>query len=195
MTVLIKRVSKQKHSIEEIISNKWLVRFNREPFDNSYNYGFVLDCSDDFTLLNNYNEDAGVTGFCVFPNSTVKKYKIYDDANSFKVLSLELKDTTPKEKPNVSIQTIEKLLESVNKSFPLIVVHCERLNRDVVWIGKVMEIKKKSFTMLEITPNAEWLENPNRFKFKDVTKIEFGNGYENDLHSVAEYRKQKSREV
>jgi len=45
--------------------------------------------------------------------------------------------------------------------------------------------------MQAIDPNAEWEKDFTKIAFKDITKIEFGNGYENALNLVAEYREKQ----
>jgi hypothetical protein len=179
---------KQKSpDIEEIIKNKWLVNFKRGKFDNCL--GFVLDGNDKLTLVNNFDfETIGATGFTVFENKSVKGYELYDDPNCFDAVLLKIKKVKPKEKPAVSIDSMGDLIRTANEIFPLIVIHREKIYSDECWIGKITEIKKKSFLFRSIDPNAEWDEELTKVSFKDVTRIEFGNGYENSLNLVAEYR-------
>ena len=171
---------------EEIIKNKWLVNFKRGKFDNFL--GFVLDANEKFTLVNNFDFDSGATGFAVFENKSVKDYELYDDPASFDALLLKIKKVKPKEKPAVSIDSIADLIKTTSEIFPLVVIHREKIDNEVCWIGKVAEIKKKSFLLKSIDPNAEWEEELTKVPFKDVTRVEFGNGYENSLNLVAEYR-------
>ena len=178
-------------SNEEIIKNKWIVRFNRKPFDDVTCEGFILDSNEDFTLVNTVDEDAGSIGFEVFRNKTVKSFQVYSDSDWRESIVVKLKNIRPKKRPNISIDSIQDLIETANENFPLIVIHREGIMNDACWVGKVLEIRKKSFLMQEISPNAEWDEKPTKFKFKDITKIEFGNGYENNLALVAEHRKNK----
>ena len=183
---------KNPPSIEEIIKNKWIVRFNRKPFEESTLACFILDANDDFTLTNEVDDDAGSIGFQVFRNKTIKKFRVYDDSDWHESLVVKLKSIEPKERPNISIKSFEDLLKTVNENFPLIMIHYEKIATDECKVGRILEIKNKSFLMQEISPNAEWDEKPTKLKFKDITRISFGNGYENNLALVAEYRdKQK----
>lgn len=175
---------------EEIIKNKWLVNFKRGKFDNEI--GFVLDMNDKFTFINNFDfETIGATGFTVFENKSVKDYELYDDPNSFDALLLKIKKVKPKEKPLVSIDSIADLLKTASEKFPLIVIHREKINPESCWIGKIVEIKKNSFLLKSIDPNAEWEEELTKISFKDVTRVAFGCGYENCLNLVAEYREKQ----
>ncbi len=181
-------------SLEEIIKNKWVVRFNRKPFDTATLACFILDANDEFTLTNEIDDDAGSIGFQVFCNKTIKTFELYDDPDWHESLVVKLKNIEPKEKPEVSIESMPELLKSASDNFPLIMIYREKITVDACWVGKVLELKKKSFLMKEISPNAEWHEKPTKFKYKDITRVSFGNGYENNLALVAEYRDKKSRE-
>jgi hypothetical protein len=178
---------------DDLIKNKWLVRFERGKFDNCL--GFVLDANEKLTLMNLFDfETAGVSGFTVFENKSVKGCEVYEDPNSFDTLLLKIKMVRPKEKPPVSIDSIAELLGTAGEIFPLIVIHREKIAPDTCWIGEIARIKEKSFLLRPIDPNAEWDEELMKISFKDVTRVEFGNGYENCLNLVAEYRaRQKPR--
>lgn len=178
-------------SSDEIIKNKWLVKFDRGKFENCL--GFVLDGNEKFTLINNFDfELTAPAGFAVFKNKSVKDYELYNDPNSFDALLVKIKNVTPKEKPLVSVASWADLFNTASKLFPLIVIYREKIDSNVCWIGEIVEIKKSSFLMRAIDPNAEWEEDLTKVSFKDVTRVEFGNGYENSLHLVAEYRAKKN---
>lgn len=181
---------KEKLDSEEIIKNKWLINFDRGKFDSSI--GFLLDMNGEFTFINNFDfESCSATGFSVFKNKSVKDYELFDDPNSFDALLLKIKKVKPKSKPSVSIDSMADLIRTASEKFPIVVVNREKIDSEICWIGKIVEIKKKSFLVQAIDPNAEWEENFTKVPFKDVTRIEFGNGYENALNLVAEYREKQ----
>ncbi len=178
---------------EEIIKNKWLVNFKRGKYDNCL--GFVLDVSDELTLVNYFDfERVSATGFAVFKNKSVKSYELFDDPDAFNALLVKLNDVRPRAKPEISLSSLSDALRTANENFPLVVIHREKVAPDACWIGKIVEMKKNSFLMLNIDPNAEWDSEPTKYCFKDVTRIEFDNGYERALHQVAEYKAKESRD-
>jgi len=112
---------KQTLDSEEIIKNKWLIKFYRGKFDNSI--GFLLDMNGEFTFINNFDfESNSATGFSVFKNKSVKDYEIFDDSNSFDALFLKIKKVKPKAKPSVSIDSMADLIKTASEKFPLIVI-------------------------------------------------------------------------
>lgn len=93
---MAKKEKVEPRDLREIIENKWPVRFNRRPYDESSLLAFVLDVNDELTLVNTIDEDAGAIGFDVFLNKTVKSFLVYDDPEYYESLVVELNKIRPK---------------------------------------------------------------------------------------------------
>lgn len=181
-------MSKKVASIDEIITNKWLVEFDRKPLDKHPMYGFIVNFNEEFTLVHRFDRDLFILdGYCVFPNTTVKKYAVYDDESYFLNEVIQAKKIVPKALPKVSISSWPEIVKSVSEFFPLLVVGTERLHKNECYIGKVTEIKQKSFKQQEMDTDAVWY-GVTKYKFKDVTMISFGGLYESTLALVNAYR-------
>jgi hypothetical protein len=94
-----------------------------------------------------------------------------------------LGDRKPR-KPKVSVASVEELLLSANKAFPLITIHRERIKPESCWIGKVEKVERGRVTLMEIGPDAKWDEKPSTYKLSEITCVEFGGEYETALHLV-----------
>jgi hypothetical protein len=70
----------------------------------------------------------------------------------------------------------------VDFSQDLILFHV--LNTD---IGPLISMTKATFTIDDLDSNAEWT-GPRRLKFSDVTRVDFGGGYEHALAVTAPKR-------
>lgn len=186
-----KKDKAEPRDLREIIENGWPVRFNRKPYDESTLLAFVLDVSDELTLVNTISEDAGTTGFDVFLNKTVKDFLVYDDPEYYESVVVILNDVRPKVNPEISIVSIIAVLRTANEKFPLLKIYREKIDPDALWVGKITKVKKKTFVMQEISPDGDWDELPTTFKIKEITRVSFGNGYENNLALVADYRAKK----
>lgn len=183
--------NKNVPSIDEIISNKWLVEFNRKPLDKYPLYGFIVDFNEDFTLINIFDCDHFILdGYCVFPNADVKNYAVYDDDNYFLSEVIAVKRIVPSPQPKISISSWPEIVESVSESFPLFVVETERLHKNECYIGKLKQIKKKSFELRAIDVDAGW-DGIGKYRFDDITMIKFGGHYETALALVNAERERK----
>jgi hypothetical protein len=180
---------------EQIIRSQYLVRFERKPLDEDEMYGFVLACSETLTLLNVLETSTfTLNGYSVIRNADVSLYAVYDRPDYyFDSRVLRLKGISPQPQPEVSVASLPKLLASVDKHYPLFTIHRERVNDEICFIGRLAGMTLKTFTLFEIDDCAEW-DGPHRYRFEDVTKVDFGGGYEEALALVArENDKTKSK--
>jgi hypothetical protein len=184
---------------QRIIRSQYLVRFRRKPLDEEPLYGFVLACSETLTLLHVLETHTyTLNGYSVIRNEDVSLYAVYDRPNYYydsKVLGL--KGIKPQPQPEISLGNLSELFTSIDRLFPLFTIHRELIDNDICFIGRLAGMTPKTFTLYEIDDCAEWI-GPHRFRFSDVTKIDFGGGYEGALALVARpdmKRKRKSQKA
>jgi hypothetical protein len=171
---------------KRIIRSQYLVRFRRKLLDESPLYAFVLACSETLTLLHILETHTyTLNGYSVIRNEDVSLYAVYDRPDYYydsKVL--RLKGIKPQPQPGISIENLSNLLTSINTLYPLFTIHQEIINNDVCFVGHLASMTPKTFTLYEIDNCAEWL-GPRRHRFADITRVDFGGGYEEALALVA----------
>lgn len=84
----------------------------------------------------------------------------------------------------MDLSSISALIRSASKLLPLITVHRERKKPDSCWIGTIVEIQKSHVLMQEIGPDASWEKRASRFSLEEITRVDFGGGYEEALQLV-----------
>ncbi len=180
--------------IDEIISRKILIAFNRKPLEKSKLFGFVLACNDEFTLIHEFDEGIfRLDGYCIFKNDSVKKYSVYDKDEYFLNEVIKFKNIEPQAVPNVSIENWSEILRTVNEGFSLIRIEQEKIEKESCHIGKLDKLKKKTFSLMEIDTSADW-DDAFSYKYDDLTKVGFDGEYENTLILVAENRNKINKE-
>lgn len=184
---------------KEIIRSRYLVKFGRKPIDDSDLYGFVLACGETLTLLHILQTSSyTLNGYSVIRNDDVSRYAVYDRPDYyFDSRVLRLKCIQPVPQPEISVASLSDLLTSIDKLYPLITIHREEINNDVCNIGRLAGLTPKTFTLFEIDGSAEW-DRLHRYRFADVTRVDFGGGYEEALAMVARQdlnRKKKKRKA
>ncbi|MCA1594280.1 MAG: hypothetical protein LC754_16965 [Acidobacteria bacterium] len=180
---------------ERIIRSQYLVKLSRKPLDQFSLYGFVLSCSETLTLLHVLDKDTfTLNGYSVIRNEDVSLYAVYDRPDYyFDSRVLKLKGIKPEPKPEISIATLPELLNSINMNFPLIAIHREKISDEECFIGRLSGMTPKTFTLFEIDACGEW-DRAHRYRFEDITKVNFGGGYEEALALIAnEDAKKKKR--
>jgi hypothetical protein len=73
---------------------------------------------------------------------------------------------------------------SANCAFPLVTIHREKIKPNVCWIGQVVQVRRGRLSLLEIGPDAKWDEEPTEYKVDEITRVDFGGGYEDALRLV-----------
>ena len=162
-----------------------IVEFDRGKLDPHSLRGFVLAYSETLTLLNVLTDDYFLNGYTVIRNQDVVSYSAYDSPDYFLNRAVQLKGIKPKRAPKVNISDWPLLLKTANQLFPLITIHREVISADVCHIGTIQSMRVKTFSLFEIDADAEW-EREHRYRFADVTKVDFAGGYEDALWRVAE---------
>ncbi len=183
---------KKSPGIDEIIAKKLLVHFNRKPLDKHLLYGFVIAGNDEFTLLNIF--DAGLfmlDGYCVFLNKDVKNYATYENKDYFLSEVIRHQKIIPKP-TKIDISSWREIVQTVSEGHQFFVVETERLHKNECYVGTLKSMKKKSFVLREIDPDACWSYETN-YKFNDLTMIKFGGRYETTLALVNSEREKNSK--
>jgi len=169
--------------LKEACSNAMIARF-WTPFDEDWTHGYVLDIGPEFFLLAVIDDKIKFNGFECHRVSDIKRLKLPDPYEDFTAAALRKQKQRIARKPNIDLSSLAALLESANALFPLVTIHQERVKPGECFIGKVVNISKKNLLLHEIDPGAVWHQKPSRFRLSDITRVDFGGGYEEALHLV-----------
>lgn len=167
-----------------IISGFPLLEFDRAPIDRSILKGFALDWNADLTVIQ-VMEDVHfrLNGYAIFRNSDIKRWRAVSP-DAFIGRAAKLNKLRPSKPPGVRFASMKEALDSAGAAFPLITIHCERIDRGVCYVGRLQKTNQRTATILSISPQAEW-EMEERYQLKDITLLEFGGTYENLLARMA----------
>jgi hypothetical protein len=160
-----------------------LVKF-WNPFDHGSTQGYVLDIGPKFFLLGLIGEDMRFNGFQCLRLKDVKRLQVPDPYADFAVAALRKRGEEIRKKPDVDLNNLPDLLLSANRLFPLVTIQREDVKSGSCWIGRVLEVTDKRVVLQEIGPDALWEKKPSRFRLSEVTRVEFGGGYEEALQLV-----------
>ena len=133
-----------------IIENKWLVEFNRRKYKDKI-LGFVLAVNENFTLIHIFDRAYFKTdGYCIFENDSVKTFRVYDSEEYFLSEVLKKKKIKPKIISNISMESWETILQTVNANFNLVVVESELIYKNQCNIGTLEKLGKKLLVCLKL---------------------------------------------
>jgi hypothetical protein len=161
-----------------------VVEFDRKPIDRDLLCGFVLEFTDRLTLIGLLDEDRfDLDGYVVFRNSDVRRWRPVRE-DSVLVRALRLKGIKPVRKRGLSIASWPEVLKTANALFPLIAISREVVHRNACQVGRLFSMNRVSFELKEILTDGSW-DVCYRYKFRDLSRVEFGSGYADALARVA----------
>jgi hypothetical protein len=134
-----------------------------------------------------------LNGFTVIRRKDVSAVRFFDSSTEWQYRAVKRFRLTPKEKAGIDVASLGDLLTSAGRAYPLIAIYTETKRSDVCFIGEVACVTDTTLTLDDLNSNAEWCR-PRRVQLADITRVDFGSGYEKALAATApKRRKGKSR--
>jgi len=158
------------------------IRFARR-FEEYTVRGYVLDVGPTFFLLSLVSDRLWFDGFECFRVGDVRNIRPDENA-TFAEAALKKRGERIPKKPRISVQSIEELLLSSAKLFPLAAIARERVRPNACRIGQVLGVNSGRVSLLEIGPDAKWETSATELRLGEITKVSFGGDYEDALHLV-----------
>src|SRR5262245_54591984 len=119
------------------LRDKTLVKFTR-PFEGGSVNGYVLDIGPRWFLLALVRDGIRFDGFQCFRLSDVRKLQVPHPYAAFTEAALKKRGERLPKKLRVTVASIEELLLSANRLFPLVVIHREKVDPDICEIGRIV---------------------------------------------------------
>jgi len=163
------------------------VRIERDDLDDAYSEGYVVDVSPKLVLLNQVSDRIHLDGFEVLRLADVSRVVTEWPARRFVERALELKGQAPKQPAGpIDLAGMREAVMSANAAYPLIVIDREETWTGETSVGRIREEVPRGFNLHWITPAARWRWDGTPYQWKEVTRLEFGNEYEETLAMVAD---------
>jgi hypothetical protein len=168
--------------LTQALRKRRLIRFKRR-FEDATIHGYVLGIGPQFFLLASVDDRIWFGGFECFRIADVRNLKP-DPYKKFTEAALKKRGEKIPLKTRLDLASISKILESAGRAFPLVVIHREKIDPDVCWIGRILSVGSEFVSLLEIGPDAIWDKVPSEYRLKEITHVNFGGDYENALYLV-----------
>lgn len=181
------------HSIIRKAKMKHLFEVKRRLKNTGKTIGFVVDLSDSLVLFHALELDSfRLNGYTVIRREDISEYRVFTRAEYWQVRAVRHFRLKPMRPAGVSVSSLPELLKSVAERYPLITLHPEKTKPDDCFIGELASMTERTFTIEDLDSNGEW-SGPRRMKFSDVTRVDFGGGYEGALAATAPKRTKTRR--
>lgn len=159
-----------------------MVRVVRSPKHADKIEGFIVAVGDRWAVIQGTHEGGYFDGYSAFRLEDVTKIR---PARGFSDQFARTLPTWPPRCPEgLELDSTVSVLHSMAARSTVIGI--EQENRlSAIWIGKLVEAKRRWTWLLEIRPDATWHEEPLGYKTKKITLVTIDSLYQRALLVVA----------
>lgn len=181
---------KRKKIIEKLnkhCKTKNYVRLTRN--ENDITYGILLKKSNDFILLQEYNEFR-LSSYLVIPIATIKhvRYNKFDRAYE-RILKKEGLLDNLELKYKIDLTNWKSICKDIKKTGLTIISECEHPDINSFCIGELKRVNKKSISIRYFDAEGIIDKKNTINEFVDITKISFDDHYANVFSKYLTKRK------
>ena len=162
-----------------------LVHVRRWVPDSDGLEGFVVGIGKKWVVLQRLSYRIAFEGWQLLRLKDIQAVSIDPDADCFEVKALKARALWPPTTPELHLDDVVGALQSAASATTVISVFDEFDRPDVCWIGAVTSVDESKLQLLEVNTRGGWARKARSFDPADVTRLEFGGGYEEALSLVA----------
>ncbi len=175
-------------ALEQAKKRKILVQIGRhdlEPEDYFF-HGFVLDYSETFVLMQLVSDRFDLDGYEILRTEDLTLIDSEFSQRKFLERALGVQGIRPQSPEGIDLSSARSLFQSIERQFPLLVIHRERVSFEVCEVGRLKMGADEFYNLKYISPTAEWEDDDKVYRYSDVTRVCFGGAYETTLALVAD---------
>lgn len=163
-----------------------LVDIGRSGLDNRGSQGFVIAVSAELLLLHSFSDRLDLDGYTAFRIRDITEFRRDFRRKDFYLKALELKGIRPVPPVGIDIESVQGLLRSIERTYPLVVIHRERVVPGECEVGRIKLTSESTYALRWISPTATWEDDDLTYQYADITRVDFDGEYENTLAMVAD---------
>lgn len=157
-----------------------IVRIHRRTAEVHHLDVFVIGVGAEWVLVQPIQDRIDLDGYEALRLKDITKVEESPRSAFFGVVLAHRKQK-PKAVKKVALDSVDALLLSASRAFPLVAVHRERVDPGVCEVGRVREADAKTYVLHPVDLEGVFAHELESFASRDVTRVDFGNGYEEAL--------------
>ncbi|AKU93891.1 hypothetical protein AKJ09_00555 [Labilithrix luteola] len=157
-----------------------ILRIHRRTIDVHHLDVFVVGVGSEWVLVQPVRDRIDLDGYEALRLKDITKVEDSPRA-TFLGAVLKLRKQKPKAVKKVALDTVDGLLLSASRGWQLVAVHREKVDPDVCEVGRVREANAKTYVLHPVDLEGVFERELETFPSRDVTRVDFGNGYEEAL--------------
>ncbi|KAA1376342.1 hypothetical protein [Aeromicrobium fastidiosum] len=156
----------------------------RDAFELTFTDGFVLALTDDWVVLHSL-DGVYLDGIVMLRLRDISRVLFRDD-DAYHHRAIAALGETVTEFTCDDDVSVSDLLVLASARDGIFTFYCEVLEDEPLIIGRLIELRKKSFDIHYVGRDGEWAPEIERWKYRDVTRIEVGGRYLDALNRFAD---------
>lgn len=167
------------NELSQFAQDRSLVSIRRAAVDENKIQGFVLGSSDRLVLLQ-YVYDFHLDGLMVLRTDDISEVtRSKTDAFQQQLLADEgLLSRVPFDYP-VDLGSWSSAIAGLSRSHPLLILECELMEEPDFVVGRILDVGVDDVTLRYFTGAANWLEEPVKLRYDDITACQANTNYVN----------------
>ncbi len=146
--------------------------------------GFVVALDEHWAVLN-LVYDVDLNGWSVVRLDTIREIE-RQGPETFITRALQWANEGP-EQLGLDLSSVEAILRTASREFPLITIYTEAADPTVCAIGRPQRIGTRQVMFLDISSAAVWSNQTRGLRLDDITRIDMGARYETVLGHLGGY--------
>ena len=175
---LVKRLARAQQNQLLVTVRRWIPKADRLE-------GFVVGIGEKWVALQRLSDRIAFDGWQLIRVQDIQAVSMDPDPDCFEVKALKARSLWPPSAPELTLDDVFSAVDSASAATALVSVFDEFDRPDVCWIGDVTSLDDSKLHLLEVNTRGGWARRPRTFDPADVTRIDFGGGYEEALRLVA----------
>jgi len=169
-------------TLESLQTKEIYVDIFTDHYDESF-FGFVRVFNDNFLLLEHYNEDGYYNGILIFKRQDITRIRWNNNEirSAYKIIT---RQEQINELTNISIDSIESIIKSVDNAFGYVSLQIQDINSDWTIIGQVQEMDTDTIVIKEFGTMSTLDRGMLMLSIGDITRVDAGGLYENNLMKI-----------
>jgi hypothetical protein len=146
--------------------------------------GFVVGIGQKWVALQRLSDRIAFDGWQLIRVKDIQAVSVDPDPDCFEVKALKARSLWPPSAPDLALDDVVSAVDSASGPTAMVSVFDEFDRPEVCWIGEVTSLGDSKLHLLEVNTRG-WARKARTFDPADITRIDFGGGYEEALRLVA----------
>ncbi len=180
--LVARSLDEPRATMSTALENRTLMKV-RSRYESEGATGYVVGLGTRWALLHVVNDDVVEDGFLATSLEMLAEIAPVDPEQSFLPRVMAMRPPTAR-LPDVDLDDTRGLLQTAQRSFPLLTIQTEQRHPGACYIGRIASLDDDAAHLHLVSPAGEW-DDEDEYPYETITRIGFGGRYEEALALAA----------